>query len=259
MVKELLIKLGYESNSIDKIISWYQNYTEETTYNYIINMFNYLKNKEYSEKDIVKITKRNPSLLSYSQETIEDKFNYLKNKGYSEKDIVKMTKLLPALFSLSQENIEDKFEYLKSKGYSEKDIVKMTKQLSALFSYSKENIEDKFEYLKSKGYSEKDIIKMTKQLPALFGLNQENIDKKMEFYNQLDLGFIIIYDTMKLMQSVELTYARYRFLSDLGIIINDDNYLKLFYNQKIFSAQYGITNNELLNTYPYNQKIIKKV
>jgi len=59
------------------------------------------------------------------------------------------------------------------------------------------------------------------------------------------------------MQSVELTYARYRFLSDLGIIINDDNYLKLFYNQKIFCAQYGITNEELLNKYPYVQDKIK--
>ena len=64
---------------------------------------------------------------------------------------------------------------------------------------------------------------------------------------------------MKLIQSLELTYARYRFLSDLGIMINIDNYNKLFYMQSQFSNKYGITNNELLNRYPYNQKIIEKV
>ena len=96
---------------------------------------------------------------------------------------------------------------------------------------------------------------MTKSLPAIFSLSEENIDKKIEFYKEIDLEFIITEDTLRLMQSVELTYARNRFFSDIGIIVNQDNYLKLFYVQNQFIKQYGINNNELINRYPYNQKV----
>ena len=201
------------------------------------------------------MTKLLPAIFSLSEENLENRFKYLESKGYLNKDIIKMTKSSPAIFGYSEENIENKFKYLESKGYSKKDIIKMTKLLPSIFGLSEENIENKFKYLESKGYSKKDIIKMTKSLPTIFSLSEENIDKKIEFYKEIDLEFIITEDTLQLMQSVELTYARYRFLIDMSIIINQDNYAKLFYVQKQFIKQYGINNNELINRYPYNQKV----
>ena len=85
MVKELLIKLGYDNNSINKIIAWHNTSLEHTLYNYIINTFEYLKSKGYSEKEIIQMTKKFPTIFSLNNITIEDKFNYFKNKGYSEK------------------------------------------------------------------------------------------------------------------------------------------------------------------------------
>ena len=204
MVKELLEQLGYDKNSIKKIMKWNSTSLEDTLYAYIINTFEYLESKGYSKKDIIKMTKSLPTIFSYSEETIENKFKYLESKRYSKQDIIKMTKLLPAIF----------------------------------------------------GYSKQDIIKMTKSFPSIFALSEENIDKKIEFYKEIDLEFIITENTLRLMQSVELTYARYRFFSDMGIIVNQDNYLKLFVNQKKFIKQYGINNNELINRYPYNQKVL---
>ena len=86
--------------------------------------------------------------------------------------------------------------------------------------YTVQILENKIKYLESKGYSEKDIVKMTKLLPAIFGLSEENLNKKIEFYKEIDLEIIVMKNTMYLMQSIELTYARYRFLNDLGININ---------------------------------------
>lgn len=150
-------------------------------------------------------------------------------------------------------------ELLQEIGYDEISIEKIMKWYSAyledtLYRY----ILDTFEYFEKKSYSKKDIVKMTKLLPAIFGLSEENLNKKIEFYKEIDLEIIVMENTMRLMQSVELTYARYRFLNDLGININQDNYRKLFYDQKAFAKQYGITNKELLNRYSYNQKVLIK-
>ena len=184
----------------------------------------------------------------------------LEQLGYDKNSIEKIKKwYIPSLEDTLYAYIINTFEYFEKKGYSKKNIIKMTNLLPSIFGYSEENIENRFEYLKSKGYSEQEIIKMTKSLPPIFNLSEDNIDKKIEFYKEINLEFIITEDTLQLIQSIELTYARYRFFSDIGIIINQDNYRKLFYySQNNFIKQYGINNNELINRYPYNQKILIK-
>lgn len=56
------------------------------------------------------------------------------------------------------------------------------------------------------------------------------------------------------MQSINLSYARYQFLKEKGIEIDESNYLKLFVNQSRFEKQYGITKEELLERYPYEEQ-----
>ncbi len=56
------------------------------------------------------------------------------------------------------------------------------------------------------------------------------------------------------MQSTKLTHARYEYLKkDKKNEINENNFSKLFYNQKIFKKQYGITNYELFEKYDYEK------
>ena len=111
----------------------------------------------------------------------------------------------------------------------------------------------------SLGYSHEDVIKMTKVLPSLFGISIENIKQKITFLKQIDLDFIAVDDTKKLMQSIDLTYARYMFFKDRGIVINEENYRRLFYNAKQFEKQYGIDKTTLLERYNYQEYInIKK-
>lgn len=151
-------------------------------------------------------------------------------------------------------------ELLKNLGYDDDVIVKILEwynnSLPETLNYY---IEKTFNYFIKKGYTKDEIIKMTKTLPALFCLSEENIEEKLNFYNDINLSLIAINDTKKLMQSVELSYARYMYFEERGITIDESNYIRLFYNNKKFTKQYGITKEELFEKYKYDDEKRKKV
>ena len=212
----------------------------------------------YSKEDVLKMTKLLPSLYGLTMESIIKKIEDLMSLGYSKEDILKMTRLLPALYGYSIENIKKKIEDLMSLGYSKEDTLKMTRLLPSLYSISIENIKQKIENLTSLGYSKEDILKMTKKFPSLYGLSMENIKKKIIFYKQNALDFIIVDDTKNLMQSIDLTYAKFMFFKEKNIEISKDNYKKLFYSTKKFEKQYGIDKSTLLEKYNYQEYINNK-
>ena len=142
-----------------------------------------------------------------------------------------------------------------SLGYSKEDVIKMTKRLPSLYGLSIENIKQKIEDLISLGCDKEDVIKMTQNLPSLYSYSIENIKQKIDFYKIVDLDFIVFEDTKKLMQSVDLTYARYMFFKDKGIEVTRDNYRRLFYSVKIFEKQYGIDKSTLIEKYNYQEYI----
>ncbi len=225
MVKEYLISLGYSYDKAESILN-----------SYAIKSF------------------KEDTLLIH----IKSNYNFFITLGYSHEDVIKMTKQLPTLYTLSIENIKQKIEDLISLGYSREDVIKMTKTLPALYGYSIENIKQKIEDLISLGYSRDDVIKMTKQLPALYGYTIENIKLKVEFYKRINLGFIMVCDTKRLMQSIDLTYARYMFFKNQGLEITKENYTKLFYGAKNFEKQYGVDKSTLLEKYNFQEYINNK-
>ena len=225
MVKEYLINLGYSNEDTENILNSYalKNLKEDT-------------------------------LLIH----IKENYNLLIFLGYSHEDIVKMTKSLPALYSYSIENIKQKIDDLISLGYSHEDVIKMTKFFPSLYGLNIENIKQKIDDLISLGYGHEDVIKMTKTLPTLYGLNIENINQKLTFLREMHLDFIVVEDTKKLMQSIDLTYARYVFFKEKGIEITKDNYRRLFYDAKRFEKQYGIDKSTLLEKYNYQEYVNSK-
>ena len=50
-----------------------------------------------------------------------------------------------------------------------------------------------------------------------------------------------------------MTYARYQFLKDKNIIIDESNYRLLFNDAKTFEKRFGVTKNELLGKYSYDK------
>ena len=199
-----------------------------------------------------------PALYSYSIENIKQKIEDLISLGFSHEDVIKMTKFFPSLYGLNIENIKQKIEDLISLGYSHEDVIKMTKFFPSLYGLNIENIKQKIDDFISLRYGHEDIIKMTKTLPTLYGLNIENINQKLTFLREMHLDFIVVEDTKKLMQSIDLTYARYMFFKEKGIEITKDNYRRLFYDAKRFEKQYGIDKSTLLEKYNYQEYINSK-
>lgn len=95
-------------------------------------------------------------------------------------------------------------------------------------------------------------------MPAILGLKIQNISVKIAYLREIGLDFIVLEDTMMLMQSVQLTYARYEFLKEKGIKINKQNYSYLFRNAKDFKKQFDISKEQLLEKYNFYKYLEKK-
>jgi hypothetical protein len=99
---------------------------------------------------------------------------------------------------------------------------------------------------------------MTKVLPCLYTFSIENISEKVSFYRSIGLGQIPIVKPVYLMQSVDLSYARYCFYIEKDIEIDMDTCFKLFINQQKFEDTYGLSNLDLINRYNYRNDIKRK-
>lgn len=94
---------------------------------------------------------------------------------------------------------------------------------------------------------------MTKSLPQIYSHSIENMKQKIEYYDSIGLHEMPVIIPKYLMQSVNLSYARYKFLKEKNVTIDINNYSKLFYSAKIFEKQYGVTKKELLEKYNYEE------
>ena len=170
-----------------------------------------------------------------------------------KKNIFKMIKNLPEILSLSIEMINFKLEELINLGYTKEEVIIMTSTHSALYSLSIDYIKNKFIELLNLGFSIDEIKKMTIKFPSLYSLSIDNIRKKREFYDMVGLSDMMILEPKYIMQSIELSYARYMFLKNIGININMNNYRILFMGQNQFEKRFGKNNEQLIKIYNYDR------
>ena len=210
----------------------------------------------YTEEDY-EIIRNNYAVNQIKDETLikklKDNFAFLLKIGYTKEEVIKMTKILPSIYSYSIESIKQKIEDIIALGYTKEEVIKMTKSLPSIYGYSIESIKQKIEDMIALGYTKEEVIKMTKSFPPIYGLSIENIKQKIEFYDSVSMHELAVINPKLLMQSVNLSYARYSFYKDRGIDIDMNNYGKLFVGQKNFEKTYGITKKELLEKYDYNK------
>ena len=185
--------------------------------------------------------------------TLKEEFIKL---GYTEEDY----EIIRNNYAVNQikdetliKKLKDNFAFLLKMGYTKEEVIKMTKSLPQIYSYSIENMKQKIEDIISLGYTKEEVIKMTKILPSIYGLSIENMKQKIDFYDSIDMHELAVINPKQLMQSVNLSYARYSFYKDRGIDIDMNNYRKLFVGQKDFEKAYRITKKELLEKYDYNK------
>ena len=207
----------------------------------------------YTKEEVIKMTKTLPTIYGLSIENIKQKIVDIMDLGYTKEEVIKMTKILPPIYSYSIENMKQKIVDIMELGYTKEEVIKITKTLPSIYGYSIENMKQKIADIMDLGYTKEEVIKMTKTLPTIYGLSIENIKQKIDFYNLIGMHELAVVDAKLLMQSINLSYARYSFYMNLGINVDMNNYRKLFINQKQFEKTYGITKEELLERYDYNK------
>ena len=185
--------------------------------------------------------------------TLKEEFIKL---GYTEEDY-EIIRNNHAIINIKDETLikklKDNYAFFLKNNYTKEEVIKMTKSLPSIYGHSIESIKQKIEDMIALGYTKEEVIKMTKSLPSIYGNSIESIKQKIEFYNSINMHEIAIIDSKQLIQSVNLSYARYSFYKDRETDINMKNYRKLFIGQKQFEKAYGITKKELLEKYDYNK------
>ena len=161
-----------------------------------------------------------------------------------------MSLKFPKLLRFSFTHILNTFKFLKSIGYSEDDIRKMTCIFPSIYSFGTKYILDKFNFLKGLGYTDNQVKDITISLPSIFGFSNKNLLDKIRYYKEIGLSDLIIIKPKILIQSIELSYARYEYMKTKNIVINIKNYRKLFRSQPRFASSYGINNDDIKIMYP---------
>ena len=190
-----------------------------------------------------------------SIENIKNKIDILIELGYSKKDIIKISKRLPTLFCYSIDNIKNKINDMITLGLTKEAIIKMIKEFPSILSISIDNIKSKIDMFLEYGYTYEEILYIFKINPSIIASAPDKLKEKLKFYNSIGIRNHIIKSPTKLMLSLNLVYARYRLLMERGIIINENNSSKLFCNNKQFEKSHGINKETLLSMYSYEKEV----
>jgi len=138
-------------------------------------------------------------------------------------------------------------------GHERKDVLEITRKLPTIYNLSKETLNKRIEDMISFGYRKEDILKMISVFPGIYTYSFENLEQKINYMKEIGIEQTLITHPGNLIQSVELTYARYEYFKDNGIEIDSNNFLRLFNKVRQFEQTYKITKEELLEKYKYEE------
>lgn len=256
MLEECLSDFGFNKSQINHVLNSYSIYKSNkfTIYNLINSNNEWFISHGFSKQEIIKLVAIVPSIYAFSSSKIEIKYNYFISFGYTEEQTHKIFSRTPQIIGLSIENIESKINNYNKLGIPKEDIIKMSLMFSGFYSISEDNVNNKIKDLINLGFTYEQVIKMIKLFPAILSLSIETIKEKIDFYRELNILDFIIENPKCLMQSVNLSYARYMFyLMEKNDVINSNTSRRLFVGDKQFSKQFKVTKKELLKRYSYEE------
>lgn len=245
-----LVKIGYRLEEIRKITKYCPQilgYSMDKIEERISNLLSYGLNK----KDVLKMTKYAPSILGEDITLVNNKIKFLKELGFD--NTCYMIKKLPALLTYDSESLVGKINNFVSMGYEKQEVIEMIKKNPKLLSYSEKRLKDDFNSVINLDIEKDKVLYIFKQLSSLFGSDIEKTKGKILFFREMGLENIVLEKPRNLIQSIELTYARYNYLKDIGEDITTQDYNKLFIDGKYFKRKFGKSKEELLEMYNYEE------
>lgn len=222
-----------------------------------------LSDKIENKKDLIDLIKNNASVLSFSNKRINEKFDWFYKKGYNKEQTSLIVCKAETILSMkvsnndvkkdNDSNIEIKYNYLfKTLKYTKEEIINITCKFPEYYTLKLDTIKKRIDNLLNLGFSYGNIKLMIFNYPKIISFRIDTLNEKYEYYSSLDMLNIFIKSPNYLMQSLELTDARYNYLINKVLIVNKNNYGKLFVSSNRFKENYGIDNNELLKKYREN-------
>ena len=259
MFREYMLGFGFkneEINLIEKNIAT-DFYNTEKYVNKVKGIFQFMIDIGYEKKQIIKMIKEFPKLLDLTISNFKSKVEELEKLGFSTKEIIKITSSFSRIFSISIENIFSKMHTLKDLRYDDNSIKKIICLFPNVLSFANEYLANKFDDIMYMGYTPSQVRHITTSFPNILSLSTDNIREKIVFYDFLEISDFILEKPKFLMQSVELSYARYMFYKSRGIEITEKNCIKLFASNSSFEFSYKINKENLLKLYKYDKDIVK--
>lgn len=213
---------------------------------------------------VLKVIKKSPNTISFSEEKINSKVNWFYDKGYKHEEIIKLVSksltILTLDYSLKEEkkeqtkniesNMERKYNFLFNElKYTEKQIIDITTRFPIYYTLSLNTTRNRLDNLRDLGFNDNAVKLILYSFPQVISFRIDTLNKKYNYYFEKDLLEIFIKSPKYLMQKIELTDARYNYFIDNNININKECYSKLFLSEKKFKQTYGIDNETLLKLY----------
>lgn len=245
-----ITKLGYSQQEVFKMLKdapFILSYSKEG----IDKSFLDIEGLGFTRKEVLKIVKLSPRILGYTLEKIKSKIDEYISLGFTYEQILLIIINYPDALYYDIQNVKDKLTKLMLLGYSLQNIIEMIVKSPELLGYSTESIISKIMSITDLKYSMEDAIAITIEFPNILGSSIDNIQSKLKFYQMIGLDRIIVIKPRNLIQSVEVSYARYMFFLSKGIIINESNYQILFRDKKRFEESYNVKTEILLKKYEY--------
>ncbi len=121
------------------------------------------------------------------------------------------------------------------------------------FVLNEENIIEKINYFLEKGYSREETRLITVKVPTVFSYSRISLDEKIGILQDANLESELLNRPSYLIQGVNLSYARLRFMLDKKLTINHKAFNYLVLDNKNFLKKFGISNDEIRERYPYKK------
>lgn len=213
----------------------------------------FLEELGYKHEEVMKMIKNNSSILEKSTDTIRKKIENLMGLGYSYEQVIKITKSESLIYRYDINFIVGRLNDIMTLGYTKQEVLLMFYKFPQIVYGSITRMREKMKKMIELGFTKEEIKEISLKLPAIYIFDVDAVIMKKEFYDSIGLCGVIVNDPLQLIQSVDVSYARYKFLKSINVEVTMENYRLLFMNEKRFAQRYGVTKQEIVKQYNFDQ------
>lgn len=154
----------------------------------------------------------------------------------------------------SRDNIKEMIMYFRENNYKTTNINSIIASTTGKHSTKKVIKTDKILIKNDYSKGQREIIEARNS--AIFNINEELLDKKITLIKDEGLSKELIKNSRTVVQSLNLTYARIRFIKNMGA--HPFKYINiLFREEDRFKDRFGVTTKDILEKFPIAEEKYK--